>query len=71
MLWYCLTCREKTDSWNARTANTNKGKLIILSNCVVCDNIIWNFIKEQEASGLLSNLGITTPLSKISLVGLV
>ena len=27
------------------------------------------FIKEQEASRLLSNLGIKTPLSKISLSG--
>ena len=26
------------------------------------------FIKEQEAKGLLSNLGIKTPLSKIPLV---
>ena len=26
-------------------------------------------IKEQEASGLLSSLGIKTPLSKITLVG--
>ena len=27
------------------------------------------FIKEQEASGLLSSLGIEAPLTKISLVG--
>ena len=27
------------------------------------------FIKEQEAKGLLSNLGIKTPLSKIPLLG--
>ena len=27
------------------------------------------FIKEQEANGLLSRLGINTPLSKIPLVG--
>ena len=27
------------------------------------------FIKQQEASGLLSSLGIKTPLSKIPLVG--
>ena len=27
------------------------------------------FIKQQEASGLLSSLGIKTPLSKMSLVG--
>ena len=27
------------------------------------------FIKEQEAEGLLSNLGIRTPLSKLPLLG--
>ena len=27
------------------------------------------FLKQQEASGLLSSLGIKTPLSKIPLVG--
>ena len=27
------------------------------------------FIKKQEASGILSNLGIKTPLSKIPLLG--
>ena len=35
--------------------------------CVIVKN--QNFIKQQEASGLLSSLGIITPLSKISLVG--
>ena len=27
------------------------------------------FVKEQEAKGLLSNLGIRTPLSKIPILG--
>ena len=29
------------------------------------------FIKEQEANGLLSNLGIKTPLTKISLLNVL
>ena len=35
----------------------------------MCDIKKSKFIKEQEASGLLSSLGIKTPLSKIPLVG--
>ena len=35
----------------------------------MCDSKKSKFIKEQEASGLLSNLGIKTPLSKIPLLG--
>ena len=42
---------------------------MLLSKCAVCDSKKSKFIKEQEASGLLSSLGIKTPLSKISLVG--
>ena len=34
-----------------------------------CDSKKSNFIKEQEASGLLSSLGIKTPLNKIPLLG--
>ena len=44
---------------------------MILSKCVVCDSEKLKFIKEQEASGVLSSLGIKTPLSKIPLVGLL
>ena len=42
---------------------------MLLSKCAVCDSKRSKFIKEQEASGLLSSLGIKTPLSKIPLVG--
>ena len=35
-----------------------------------CDSKKWKFIKQKEASGLLSSLGIKTTLSKIPLVGL-
>ena len=34
-----------------------------------CDSKKSKFIKKQEAGGLLSSLGIKTPLSQIPLVG--
>ena len=37
--------------------------------CAICDAKKSKFIKEQEAKGLLSNLGIKAPLSKIPLYG--
>ena len=43
------------------------GTLILSSECAICGNKKSRFIKEQEAKGLLSNLGIKTPLSKILL----
>ena len=42
---------------------------MLLSKCVVCDNKKSKFIKKQEASGLLSSLGIKAPLNKIPLLG--
>ena len=42
---------------------------MLLSKYAVCDSKISRSIKEQEASELLSSLGIRTPLSKIRFVG--
>ena len=42
---------------------------MILSKCAVCCNQKWRFIKKQEPSGLLSNLGLKTLLTKIPLLG--
>ena len=42
---------------------------MLLLNCSILDSKKSNLIKEQEASGLLSSLGIKTPLSKIHLIG--
>ena len=42
---------------------------MLLSKCAVCDAKKLKFIKEQEASGLLSSFGIKALLSKIPLVG--
>ena len=44
---------------------------MLLSKCAVCDSKKWKFVKEQEAIGLLSSLGITTFLSKIPLLGTI
>ena len=42
---------------------------MILSKCAICDGKKSRFIKNQEAKGLLSNLGIRTPLSKVPIFG--
>ena len=42
---------------------------MLLSKCAVCGSKISKLIKQQEASRLLSALGIKTLLNKISLVG--
>ena len=69
MVSYCLKCRRNTGSKNPRVAKTKNGRIMLLSKFAVCDSKKSKFIKEQEASGLLSSLGIKTLLSKIPLVG--
>ena len=66
--YYCLKCRKNTESKNPKVAKTKNGRIMPLSKCAVCDSKKSKFIKEQEASGLLSSLGIKIPLSKIPLV---
>ena len=41
------------------------------SKCAICGNKKSRFMKEQEAKGLLSNLAIKTPLSKIPLLNVL
>ena len=69
MLSYCLKCKKNTESINPRVSTTSSGKIMILSKCAICGSKKSKFIKKQEAKGLLSNLGIRTPLSKIPLLG--
>ena len=66
---YCLKCRKNTESINPRVSKTNNGKTMILSKCTICGSKKSRFIKNQEAKGLLSNLGIKTPLSKVPIMG--
>ena len=68
MLSHCLKCRENKESKNP-IARTKNGRIMLLSKCAVCDSKKSKFIKEQEASGLLSSLGIKTTLNKIPLLG--
>ena len=50
-------------------SNTSNGRTLILSKCVICISKKSRFIKDQEAKGLLSNLGVRTPLSKVPILG--
>ena len=66
---YCLKCKKHTKNINPQVSSTSNGKLMILSKCAICGSKKSRFIKKQEAKGLLSKLGIKTPLSKISVLG--
>ena len=69
MLSYCLKFKKDTVNINPKVSKTTNGKTMILSKCAICGSKKSKFIKEQQAKGLLSNLGIRTPLNKIPLLG--
>ena len=65
---YCLKCKKDTKSINPRVSNTINGRTMILSKCAICGSNKQRLIKDQEAKGLLSNLGVRTPLSKVPIL---
>ena len=69
MVSYCLKCRKYTENLDPRISSTSNGKVRILSKCKMCNSKKSKFINKQQANGLLSNLGIKTPLNKIPLLG--
>ena len=69
MLSYCLKCKKNTESINPKVSKTINGKAIILSTSAICGSKKSKFINQQEAKGLLSNLGLRTPLNKIPVLG--
>ena len=68
---YCLSCRKYTKNTNARIVKTKNNRSMIQSNCAICNSKKSRFIKEHQAGGLLSNLGIKTPLNKVPLLSIL
>ena len=65
---YCLKCRKDTENINPRVSNKSNGRTMILSKCTICVSKKSRFIKNQEAKGLLRNLGVRAPLSKLPML---
>ena len=65
---YCLKCRKDTENINPKVSKTSNNRIMILSKCAIYGSKKSRFIKNQEAKGVLSNLGIKTPLSKVPIL---
>ena len=68
MKTYCVKCRKDTENIDPKMVRTKNNRLVKYSVCGIKKS---RFVKEQEAKGLLSNLGIKTPLIKISLLNIL
>ena len=70
MKTYCVKCRKNTENLKSKISKTKNGRLIMLSKCADCGiKKSRLFVKEQEAKGVLSSLGLKTGLGKIPLFG--
>ena len=69
MSTYCLKCKQNTENVNSKFLKTKNGRAMLLSKCAVCSSTKSRFMKEQEAKGLSSSLGLKTPLNKIRVLG--
>ena len=65
---FCLECKKDTENLGSKMFRTKNNRLIMQSKCNDCKNKKSRFIKEQEAEGLLSNLGIRMPFSKLPIL---
>ena len=68
---YCLVCKKYTENTNPKIVRNRQNRLMIHSNCSICGSKKSRFIKKQKALGILSNLGIKTPLSQIPLLNVL
>ena len=66
---YCLKCRKGTENMNPKISKTSNSRTMILSKCAICGSKKSRIIKNQEAKGVLSNLDIKTPLTKVPILG--
>ena len=71
MKTYCLKCKKDTENIDPKIVRTKNNRLLMQSTCSDCKNKKSRFVKEQDAKGLLSNLGIRTPFSKIPLLNVL
>ena len=65
---YCLKCRKNTESIDPEILGSFNVRTMILPEFAICGSKKSRFIKAQEAKGLLSNLGVKKPLSKVPIL---
>ena len=68
---YYMKCKSDTENVNSEMFRTKNNRLIMQSKCSVCGIKRTKIVKEQKKKGLLSNLGIRIPLSKIPLLNVL
>ena len=67
----CLKCKTNADNIDPKIIRAKNNRLLMQSKCSVCGTKTSRFVKEQDPKGLLNNLGIKIPFSKIPLLNVL
>ena len=71
MKTYFVKCRRYTKNIDPKMFRTKNNTLVMQSKYPACGIKKSRFVKVQETKGLLNNLRIRTPLSKIPLLNVL
>ena len=71
MKTYCVKCGTNTENIDPKIFRAKNNRLLMQSTCSDCRNKKSRFVKKQDEKGLLSNLEIYTPFSKIPLLNVL
>ena len=69
MKTYCVKCKKDTENLDSNNFRTKNNRIIMQSKYNDCGKRKSRFMKEQEAKGLLSNLGVKAPFNKLPIPG--
>ena len=61
--------KKKIKNIDPKISSSSNGRAMTLSKCAICCSKKSRFIKNQEAKGLLSKLGVKTAWSKVPILG--
>ena len=67
----CLKCKKDIKNLDSKIFRTKNDRLLMKSKGTACKNKKSRFVKKREAEGLLSDVGINTPFSKIPLLNVL
>ena len=71
MKTYCAKSKKDTEKIDSKIVRTKNNRLVMQSKCSICGIKKSGFVKEQEAKGLSSNLGIKMLFRKIPLLNVL
>ena len=70
-MWDAQKWRKNTEGKNPSIIKANQKSIMLLTKCACCRSKKSTFIKKQKASGLVRNLGLKTPSSKIQVLDVI